>query len=151
MTALFGWLQALMIGQEMVGVPLSVKGKWPRPIFRRANGVLLMLTAVNDYILQFTDVQQDNLFRGYRNRSTLPSTQDYTMYYMAGNARIGTNVDEINDFKTKVNSYREYIVNIDFCGENQAFPPRKPKSKNGCGQAVRRAFFSSRRLLVIIT
>jgi len=78
-----------------------------------------VLTAVNDFILQYTDVQQDNLFRGYRNRSILPNTQDYTMYYMDSHARIGTNVDEISDFKTKVHELREYVVNIDFCGDKQ--------------------------------
>ena len=78
-----------------------------------------MLEAVNDYILQFTDVQQDNLFRGYQNRSTLPQTQDYTMYYYGDNSRIGTNVDEVGDLKTKVHSLREYVVNIDFCGDDQ--------------------------------
>ena len=78
-----------------------------------------VLDAVNDYILQYTDVVQDNLFRGYQNRSTLPQTQDYTLFYMDGNARIGTNVDEVYDLKTIVNELREYTVNIDFCGEEQ--------------------------------
>ena len=78
-----------------------------------------MLEAVNDYILQYTDVQQDNLFRGYQNRSTLPQTQDYTMYWLGDNTRIGTNVDEIGDFKTTVKALREYTVSIDFCGDDQ--------------------------------
>ena len=79
-----------------------------------------MLEAVNDYILKFTDVVQDNLFRGYQNSTTLPQTQDYTMYYYGDNSRIGTNVDEFKDTKTIVHTLREYTVNIDFCGDDQA-------------------------------
>ena len=78
-----------------------------------------VLDAVNDYILQYTDVVQDNLYRGYQNRSTLPQTQDYTMYYVERKVRIGTNVDKIEDIKTTVYSLQEYVVNIDFCGDNQ--------------------------------
>ena len=80
---------------------------------------MLVLDAVNDYILQYTDVTQDTLFRGYQNRSALPQTQDYTLFYMDGNDRIGTNVDEVKDTKTTVHALREYVVTIDFCGDNQ--------------------------------
>ena len=78
-----------------------------------------MLEAVNDFILQCTDVVQDNLYRGYQNRSTLPQTNDYTMYYEQSVNRIGTNVDDVGDTKTEIKSLREYTVNIDFCGVNQ--------------------------------
>ena len=79
-----------------------------------------MLKAVNNYILQYTDVQQDNLFRGYQNRSALPKTQDYTMYWISDIKRVGTNVDEVKDLKTDVHALNEYKVTIDFCGNNQA-------------------------------
>lgn len=88
----------------------------------------MILEAVNDYILQYTDVQQDNLFRGYQNRSTLPQTQDYTMYYLSGNSRIGTNVDDVDDFTTTVKALREYIVNVDFCGDDQETVEDRAKS-----------------------
>ena len=88
----------------------------------------MILEAVNDYILQYTDARQDNLFRGYQNRSTLPQTQDYTMYYLSGNARIGTNVDEIGDLQTTIKALREYIVNIDFCGDDQEAVEKRAKN-----------------------
>ena len=88
----------------------------------------MILEAVNDYILRFTNVQQDNLFRGYQNRSTLPQTQDYTMYYLSGNSRIGTNVDDVDDLTTTVKALREYIVNVDFCGDDQETVEDRAKS-----------------------
>lgn len=78
-----------------------------------------MYEAVNDFILQYTDVEQDKLFRGYQNRSTLPQVNDYTMYYEQTVNRIGTNVDEVSDTETEVKILQEYTVNIDFCGSNQ--------------------------------
>ena len=78
-----------------------------------------MLEAVNDFILQYTDVVQDNLFRGYQNRSTLPQVNDYTLYYEQSVNRIGTNVDEVKNTETEIKSLREYTVNIDFCGDDQ--------------------------------
>ena len=78
-----------------------------------------MYEAVNDFILQYTDVVQDNLYRSYQNRSTLPQTNDYTMFYEMSENRIGTNVDEIRDKETEIKSLREYTMNIDFCGDNQ--------------------------------
>lgn len=78
-----------------------------------------MYEAVNDFILQYTDVVQDNLYRGYQNRSTLPQVNDYTMFYEMSENRIGTNVDEIRDTEAEIKSLREYTMNIDFCGDNQ--------------------------------
>lgn len=78
-----------------------------------------MYEAVNDFILKYTDVVQDNLYRGYQNRSTLPQVNDYTMFYEMSENRIGTNVDEILDTKTEIKSLREHTMNIDFCGDNQ--------------------------------
>ena len=98
----------------------------------------MVLEAVNDYILQYTDVQQDNLFRGYQNRSTLPQTQDYTMYWLGDNARIGTNVDEFQDYKTTVKALREYAVYIDFCGDDQEVVENRAISLAVLG----RSFFS---------
>ena len=78
-----------------------------------------MWEAINDFILQFTDVVQDNLFYGYQNRSTLPQTNDYTMYYEQAENRIGTNVDEFSNTEVEVKSLREYTMNIDFCGDDR--------------------------------
>lgn len=78
-----------------------------------------MYEAVNDFILQYTDVEQDKLFRGYQNRSTLPQVNDYTMYYGQAINRIGSNVDEFNDTEAEIKTLREYTINIDFCGSNQ--------------------------------
>ena len=78
-----------------------------------------MYEAVNDFILKYTDVVQDNLYRGYQNRSTLPQVNDYTMFYEMSENRIGTNVDEIRDTEAEIKSLREYTMNIDFCGDNQ--------------------------------
>ena len=78
-----------------------------------------VLEAVNDFILQYTDVVQDNLFAGYQNRSTLPQTNDYTLYYEQSVNRIGTNVDDVKNTETTVNSLREYVVSIDFCGDDE--------------------------------
>lgn len=98
----------------------------------------MVLEAVNDYILQYTNVQQDNLFRGYQNRSALPQTQDYTMYWLGDNTRIGTNVDEVKDTETTVNSLREYTVNIDFCGNDQEVVEERAKNLAVLG----RSYFS---------
>ena len=87
-----------------------------------------MYEAVNDFILQYTDVVQDNLYRGYQNRSTLPQVNDYTMFYEMSENRIGTNVDEILDTKTEIKSLREYTMNIDFCGDNQESLMRRAKN-----------------------
>lgn len=95
----------------------------------------MVLDAVNDYILQFTDVEQDKLFRGYQNRSVLPQTQDYTLFYTEGNERIGTNVDEVQDFKTIVKALREYVVNIDFCGESQELVEERATSLSVLGRS----------------
>ena len=79
-----------------------------------------ILEAVNDYILQYTDVVQDNLYRGYQNRATLPQTDDYTMYYMDNYQRVGTNVDEFTaQQEVKIHSLHEKTVNIDFCSNEQ--------------------------------
>lgn len=40
-------------------------------------------------------------------------------FYMDSTNRVGTNVDHVEDLKTTVHALREYIVNIDFCGDNQ--------------------------------
>ena len=79
-----------------------------------------LLEAVNDYILQYTDVVQDNLYRGYQNRATLPQTDDYTMYYMDSFRRVGTNVDTFTEAEeVNINTLHEKIVNIDFCSNEQ--------------------------------
>ena len=78
-----------------------------------------MYEAVNDFILKYTDVVQDNLYRGYQNHSTLPQVNDYTMFYEMSENRIGTNVDEIRDTEAEIKSLREYTMNIDFCGDIQ--------------------------------
>ena len=78
-----------------------------------------MYPAINDFILQYTDVVRDNLYEGYQNRSALPQTNDYTMFYEQNINRIGTNVDEWKDKETEVHSLREYTINIDFCGDDR--------------------------------
>lgn len=78
-----------------------------------------LLEAVNDYILQYTDVAQDNLYRGYQNRATLPQVDDYTMYWQDNAVRIGTNVDVFTDTEVNINALHEKIVTIDFCGSNK--------------------------------
>ena len=79
-----------------------------------------MLTAVNDFILQYTDIEQDNLYRGYQNRSALPQTNDYCFYWITGAKRVGTNVNEYTDRqKASLNTLNEYSVTIDFCGDDQ--------------------------------
>lgn len=88
----------------------------------------MMYEAVNDFILKYTDVVQDNLYRGYQNRSTLPQINDWTMYYEQSVNRIGTNVDEVSDFETKLNTYREYTYNIDFCGDDQEKLSKRAKN-----------------------
>ena len=79
-----------------------------------------LLEAVNDYILQYTDVVQDNLYRGYQNRATLPQTDDYTMYYMDSFERVGTNVDTFMEKQeVSINTLLEKGVNFDFCSNEQ--------------------------------
>ena len=79
-----------------------------------------MLEAINDFILQYTDVTQDKLFRGYQNRSALPQTNDYCMYWISNAARVGTNVNEYTDKqKAVIDTLNEYHVSIDFCGDDQ--------------------------------
>ena len=78
-----------------------------------------MYEAVNDFILQYTDVEQDKLFRGYQNRSTLPQVNDYTIYYAQAKNRIGTNVYDYEDTKVISTALFEHTINIDFCGSNR--------------------------------
>lgn len=78
-----------------------------------------MYEAVNDFILKYTDVAQDNLYQGYQNRSTLPQINDWTMYYDQSINRIGTNVEQYSDTEVTLYTLREYIVNIDFCGDDR--------------------------------
>lgn len=80
---------------------------------------MTLLDTVNDYILQYTDVVQGSLFRGYQNRASLPQTDDYTMYWEDRTVRVGTNVNEYTDTQLKINALHEYTVNIDFCSNNQ--------------------------------
>lgn len=87
-----------------------------------------MYEAVNDFILQYTNVQQDNLFRGYQNRSTLPQVDDYTMYYSQGATRIGTNVEEFTDEEVVMRTLREYRFNIDFCGNNEVIVAERARN-----------------------
>lgn len=88
-----------------------------------------ILEAVNDYILQYTDVVQDNLYRGYRNRATLPKTDDYTMYWMGDTSRVGTNVDEFTaQQEVKINTLQEKIVEIDFCHSDQDIAMNRAKT-----------------------
>ena len=79
---------------------------------------LKLLDVVNDYILQYTDVTQDKLFRGYQNRATLPQTDDYTLFYMSNAVRVGTNVNEYTDTQAKIYALQEKTVNVDFCSSN---------------------------------
>ena len=79
---------------------------------------LTLLETVNDYILTYTDVTQDKLFRGYQNRATLPQTDDYTMYWMDNTVRHGTNVDIYGNTEVSINALQERTVSIDFCGND---------------------------------
>lgn len=72
-----------------------------------------MLEAVNDFILEYTDIEQDKLFRGWQNRMALPSDQEYCLYYLSSTKRIGTNTKNWSDFVADVNTLREYVVTID--------------------------------------
>ena len=88
-----------------------------------------ILEAVNDYILAYTDVVQDNLYRGYQNRATLPQTDDYTMYWMGDTSRVGTNVDEFTaQQKVKINTLQEKVVEIDFCHNDQDVAMNRAKT-----------------------
>lgn len=79
-----------------------------------------LLEVVNDYILEYTDVTQEKLFRGYQNRATLPQTDDYTMYYFDSTQRVGTNVNEYTNTEVSINALQEQRVNVDFCGNDQS-------------------------------
>ena len=104
-----------------------------------------MLEAVNDFILQYTDVVQDNLFRGYQNRSTLPQVNDYTMFYEQTINRKGTNVDTYSDTKVEIKTLREYTVNIDFCGADEESLAERAKTLAVIGRSfVGCDFFKSR-------
>ena len=87
-----------------------------------------MYQAINDFILQYTDVVQDNLFYGYQNRSALPQVNDYTMYYEQNETRIGTNIDKFSNNEVEVSSLREYTINIDFCGDNRETLAKRAKN-----------------------
>lgn len=52
-----------------------------------------MFEAVNDFILKFAPgVVQDNIYRGYFNRASLPDVQDYTVISVSDTSRVGTNI-----------------------------------------------------------
>lgn len=85
-----------------------------------------LLTAVNRFILRYADpaIDQERLYRGYQNRTTVLSAEDgedYCVYAISDTKRIGTNVTTFtanaNTISTK--SMREYAIEIDFSSTNE--------------------------------
>lgn len=85
--------------------------------------MIQMFEAVNDFILKFAPgVVQDNIYRGYFNRASLPDVQDYTVISVSDTSRVGTNIGD--DAQAADNIYTtkalyEYTIDIDFVCDDQ--------------------------------
>lgn len=60
----------------------------------------------------------EQIYLGQQNNSALPKTREHVVFFLASTRRIGTNVGEqivTEAGTTETRSYREYVVNVDFC------------------------------------
>lgn len=60
----------------------------------------------------------EQIYLGQQNNAAPPLTREHVVFFLASTKRIGTNVGEqvvdVNGI-TKTRSYREYVINVDFC------------------------------------
>lgn len=81
-----------------------------------------MYKAVYDYILKFANppIEAANIYRGYPNRTALPSTNNYIVYTESNKQREGTNVTVYPDDNTLEDQATFlYTFDIDFTSDNQ--------------------------------
>lgn len=85
-----------------------------------------LLTAVNRFVLRYADpaIDQERLYRGYQNRTTILAAddgEDYCVYAISDTKRIGTNVTTFATAGSTIStkSMREYTVEIDFSSTNE--------------------------------
>lgn len=77
--------------------------------------------AVRDMLIHFTDCPAANILAGYNNKVQLPSDNNYIIFTVLGQTRIGTPIVEFKD-GTKIGSNTSYQdfqvdVQIDFYGQ----------------------------------
>lgn len=76
---------------------------------------MTLLDTVYDYIVKYTDINGDKIYRGWQNRMALPTTNDYIVYYVRDTLRHGTNVEKWRGEEEKIDNdvLREYTITID--------------------------------------
>lgn len=85
-----------------------------------------VLSEVYDLIAYVTDINSDNIFRGYQSREVLPSDDDFIIYTPLFKRRVGTNIRTFNGAEKLANQDGEYNdtalfvhdIQIDCYGEN---------------------------------
>lgn len=76
----------------------------------------MILEAVNDFVLAYTDMAQEHIFQGYQNRYALPDEQDVCVISLVDNERIGTNVETWTDTARTIKRLIRFTVDVDFIG-----------------------------------
>lgn len=77
---------------------------------------MMILEAVNDFVLEYTGMAQEQVFQGYQNGAALPEEQDFCVISLLDADRIGTNVEEYTDNGIIIKRLMRYTVDIDFIG-----------------------------------
>lgn len=82
------------------------------------------MSAIYDFITEYTTIDKDKLIEGWQNRMALPEDNEYIQYYISNTKRIGTNTEKNDDYETTLSTLREYVVTIDI-NDYELDRPRK--------------------------
>lgn len=96
-----------------------------------------MYKAVNNFILNFTDMTQEAVYQGYQNRAARPAdTQDFTVFAIADTERVGTNVTEFTtDDTITQKALREYSIDVDFCSTSTELALQRARALETIGRS----------------
>lgn len=74
--------------------------------------------AIRDMLLHYTNCPANNILAGYNNKVQLPSDNNYIIFTVLGQTRLGTPIVEFSDL-TGNTSYQDFRVDvqIDFYGQ----------------------------------
>ena len=75
--------------------------------------------AIRDMLIHYTDCPKENILAGYNNKVQLPSDNNYIIFTVLGQTRIGTPIVEFGSGVSKNTSYQDFRVDvqIDFYGQ----------------------------------
>lgn len=76
-------------------------------------------TGLRNFVMTFcTPPIGENVFRGNRNRYSLPVKNNFAIIWLANNMRRGTNIEDYQDFSVDIVSSRKILFQIDFYGDD---------------------------------